>query len=340
MTALQKVTDTAIVNVEYFSDTTIERFVASRHGSPNTCKTYRNTTMRIVKYFAVNGITQPTTADFDNFVNALRTAGKSASTLRLYSTVGKLFFAFLEKQGIYRDVAKDAAPLKLRKSKTHNKKALTDEQAKKLLNAVKGNGLSNDLIVRRDRAIIALALCTGLRTCEISRANVGDFNDAGDYWTLDVQGKGRLTKDETVKVAEPVAELINAYLALRGTVAEDEPLFISASHNVKWTANSYGRRLSEQSVGKMIRSYMIKAGIVKPAQKDKDGKIKRSPISAHSTRHYCATCAIKAGIDIRDVSSMLRHTSIVVTSTYLHDISLETRKAELSVASSLFGSAA
>lgn len=339
MTALQKVTDTAIVNVEYFSDTTIDGFVASRHGSANTCKTYRNTTLRLVKYFAVKGITQPTTADFDAYINSLRTAGKSASTLRLYSTVGKLFFAYLEKEGIYRDVAKDAAPLKLRKSKTHNKKALTDEQAKKLLTAVQGTRLDSDLIVRRDKAIIALALTCGLRTVEISRANVEDFQQGAGYWTLDVQGKGRLEKDETVKVAEPVAELINAYLALRGTVADDEPLFISASHNVKWTANSYGRRLSEQSVGKIIRSYMIKAGIVKPAQKKEDGKVKRSPISAHSTRHYAATCAIRSGIDIRDVSAMLRHTSIVVTSTYLHDISLETRKAELSVASALFNAA-
>lgn len=336
MTALQKVTDTAIANVEYFSDTTIDAFVASRHGSDNTCKTYRNTTLRLVKYFAVNGITQPTTADFDAYINTLRTAGKSASTLRLYSTVGKLFFAFLEKQGIYRDVTKDAAPLKLRKSLTHNKKALTDAQAKRLLAAVKGD----DEIARRDRCIIALALCTGLRTCEISRANVKDFQQDVGYWTLAVQGKGRLTADETVKVAPAVAELINAYLALRGNVQDDEPLFISASHNVKWTANSYGRRLSEQSVGKMIRSYMIKVGIVKPAEKDKNGKIKRSPISAHSTRHYAATKAIKLGCDIRECAAFLRHSSIVVTSTYLHDISLETRKAELSVANSLFGSAA
>ena len=137
-----------------------------------------------------------------------------------------------------------------------------------------------------------------------------------------------MTKDEIVKVAEPVAELINAYLELRGTVADDEPLFISTSHNVKWTANSYGHRLSEQSVGKMIKAAMKRVGI-------NDKKI-----TAHSTRHYAATCAIRNGIDIRECAAFLRHSSIVVTSTYLHDISLETRKAELCVANSLFGSAA
>lgn len=324
MTAITKYSDNKIANVEYFSDTVIDAFIASRHSSENTAKTYRNSLNQLMKHFAANSISEPTTADVDAYINKLRAAKKSPSTIRLYSTVTKLFFAYLEKQGIYRDVAADMTPLKLRKSKTHNKKSLTDEQAKALLNAVKGD----DLIARRDRCIVALALCTGLRTCEISRANVEDFQQDAGYWTLAVQGKGRLTKDEIVKVAEPVAELINAYLNLRGNVEDDEPLFISTSHNVKWTANSYGRRLSEQSVGKMIKAAMKRVGI-------NDRRI-----TAHSTRHYAATCAIKAGIDIREVGAMLRHSSIVVTSVYLHDLSVETRRAELSIANSLFSGAA
>ena len=106
----------------------------------------------------------------------------------------------------------------------------------------------------------------------------------------------------------------------RGNVADDEPLFASTSNN----NSKYGNRYSEQSVGKMIKRRMIKVGI-----NDKR-------ISAHSTRHYCATCACKSGIDIREVGSMLRHSSIVVTSVYLHDISLETRRAEMAVAEVLF----
>ena len=190
--------------------------------------------------------------------------------------------------------------------------------------------------------IIALALTTGLRTCEISRANVGNFKDAGDYWTLDIVDKGHLQADATVKVAPAVAALINSYLELRGAVGDDEPLFISTSRNVKWTANSYGRRLSEQSVGKLIRRRMIEGGIAKPAERDAaTGKVKRSrsPISAHSTRHYAATRAIKNGVDLREVGDMLRHVDLNTTLRYLHDISLETRRAELSVAESLFGAA-
>lgn len=323
MTAITQVKETDIISVEYFSDTTIAAFVASRHGSANSCKTYRNATRRLVKYFADNGVAQPKAADFDAYINTLRANGKSASTLRLYSTVGKMFFGYLEKHGIYSNITSDAAPLKLRKSSTHNKKALTDKQAKMLLSAVKGD----NEIALRDRCIIALALQTGLRTCEIERADVGDLEDAGDYYTLAVRGKGRLAKDEILKVALPVAKLILSYLNLRGVTDKNAPLFTSKSRNVSWAKNSYGVRLSAQSIGKLIKSYMKIAGI------------NDSKITAHSTRHFAATTAIKAGVDIREVSAMLRHTSVVITSTYLHDISLETRRAELAVADSLFGAA-
>lgn len=118
-------------------------------------------------------------------------------------------------------MAADCAPLNLRKSSTHKKKALTDTQAKKFLASVKGD----NLIARRDKATIALCLTCGLRTCEVSLANVGDFKK---------------------------------------------------------------------------------------------------------------TNAIKADIDVREVAAMLRHTSIIVTAVYLHDLSVESRRAELAVADALF----
>ena len=251
-----KKADKAVISVENFGETTIAAFIASRHSSENTAKTYRNSIRQLLKYFATNKIMAPTTADVDNFINELRADKKSDSTIRLYATTTKLFFNYLAKRGIYSDVTAEMAPLKLRKATTHKKKSLSDMQAKKLLAVFKGS----DIISLRNKAIIALALTTGLRTCEISRANVGNFQEVDDgYWTLDVQGKGHLQADSTVKVATPVAEMIQAYLALRVNLADNEPLFTSTSRNVLWQANKYGNRYSEQSVGKMIKAAMKNA---------------------------------------------------------------------------------
>ena len=171
--------NTSVISVENFGDTTIEGFIASRHCSPNTAKTYRNSIRQLLKFFTANNITAPATADVDAYINSLRAAKKSDKTIRLYSTTTKLYFAYLEKQGVYRDVAADMEPLKLRKATTHNKKSLSDMQAKKLLAVVKGS----DIISLRNKAIIALCLTCGLRTVEVARANVGDFHAIG-RWTL------------------------------------------------------------------------------------------------------------------------------------------------------------
>lgn len=327
MTAITKTENITVASVEYFSDAIINDFVASRHGSVCTAQTYRNACRRLVKFFAAQKISVPSPADIDSFFNTLRAENKSASTIKLYAAVTKLFFSFLQKRGIYRDIAAETTPLKLRKASTHAKNALTQNQAQMLLKSITGDSV----IALRDKAIVALCLQCGLRTCEIERANVSDLSDEGNYFLLRVQGKGCTSKDSAVKVAPVVARMINDYLAVRGEVVKDShysvgaevPLFTSTARN-----SSKGRRLSSQSVSKMIKSHMKKTGI----------NSKR--LSAHSCRHFAATCAIRGGVDIREVSAMLRHSSINVTMTYLHDISLETRRAELSVADSLFGSAA
>ena len=315
---LVKVDGAAIIAVGRFGGTVIDEFIASRNASENTAKTYRNALKQLVKFFAANGITQPSENDINAFVATLKAQKKSASTLRLYTTVTKSFFSFTARKAVYPNIAADVV-LKLRKSSTHAKKSLTDAQAKALLNAVKGEGLQ----ARRDRAIIALALVCGLRTCEISRADVGDLRSDGCGGAfMDVQGKGRIQKDAIVRVPAPVFSLLQAYLSLRGTLEDDSPLFVSESNQNR------GVRLSVQSVGKMIKRMM------------KSVDIDDKKITAHSCRHFAATTAIKAGVDVREVQAMLRHSSLNVTAIYLHDMAVETRRAEMSVADTLFSGAA
>ena len=319
MKALATIDTSAVAKVEFFGDSVIDEFIASRHASDNTNRTYRNALRQLLKFFAANNISVPTENDIDGFINGLKAQKKSAATLRLYTTVTKSFFAFTARRGYFANVAADVT-LKLRKTQTHAKRALTAEQAKALLASVEGDSL----LSCRDRAIIALALTCGLRTVEISRADRGDLRDdgCGGYF-LSVQGKGRITKDAVVRVAPTVAKLIDSYLSLRGEVDSDTPLFLSESNSNR------GVRLSVQSVQKMIRRRMKTIGVYA-----------KGVISPHSTRHFCATQAIRAGVDIREVSAMLRHSNLTVTTIYLHDLSVESRTAEMTVAASLFGGAA
>ena len=313
MKELVKVETTEIMSAEKFGDAIIAEFIASRHASENTAKTYRVGIRALLKFFAANKITQPAESDVDNFVTAIKSS-KSASTARLYTTTCKLFFSFLSRRGYYRDVAADVQ-LRLPKSQTHSKRALSAVQAQKLLASVRGD----DSLSRRNRAIIALCLCCGLRTCEVSRINVGDFSS--NFALLNVRGKGG--KVAAVKIPRQVISILSSYLDVRGNVDGDSPLFVSASNQNR------GVRLSVQSVQLVIKKYMTAAGVYE-----------KFTVTCHSTRHFAATQALRNGVGIREVSQMLRHTSLTTTLVYLHDISLETRRAESSVADSLFGNAA
>lgn len=306
------------LSVEFFGDKVIDEFINSRSANANTQSKYRRIVRQILKHFAGQNVSMPTEDDANKYIALLRAEKKSDYTIRLYSTVMKSFFKFLGRKGYYADITAEVK-VSLKKSKTHNRKALTQSQAERLIGAIVGT----DIVSCRNRAIIALALTTGVRTVEIARANREDFSEADGFWALKVQGKGRLTKDETVKVVPWVAQMILSYLDLRGSVKGDDPLFASTARN----NSRYGNRYSEQSVGKMIKATMKSVGI--------DDK----QISAHSTRHYAATTAIKQGVDLREVSDMLRHSSLDVTMTYLHDISLESRRAESAVAATLSAAA-
>lgn len=318
MKALKTISTSAVAKVEFFGDSVIDEFIASRHASDNTNRTYKNALNQLIKFFAANNISVPSEADIDGFINQLKSQ-KSPSTIRLYTTVTKAFFSFTARKGYFANVAADVR-LNLRKTTTHSKRALTNQQAQKLLASVEGD----NLLARRDKAIIALCLTCGLRTVEVSRANVGNLRDDGQGgYFLSVQGKGRLTADAVVRVVPTVAKLIDSYLSLRGSVADDAPLFLSDSNSNR------GERLSVQSVQKMIRRRLKSIGAYA-----------RRSVTPHSTRHFAATCAIRAGVDIREVSQMLRHSNLTVTTIYLHDLSVETRTAEMRVADSLFGGAA
>ena len=300
----------SVVSPENFGERVIGAFIANRHILPTSRRTYQNAIRQLTKYFYRQGIKVLTQTDIDFFIDSL--TGKTQATIRLYVTVTKLFFSYLSKRGLYPNIAADVR-LKMRKTRSHVKKSLTLVDAQKLFSAVKGE----NEIARRDKAILALALTTGLRTCEISRADIGDIEKVNEQFFLSVQGKGRVSKDAQVKLPIEVYSLIQEYLVVR--TDNSVALFVSTSNHNRAV------RLSAAGIGKLMKRYLIVAGLGK--------------FSAHATRHFAATQALKNGVDIREVSEMLRHSSLSVTMIYAHDLSIEARRAENEISRMLFSQA-
>lgn len=277
-----------------------------------TRKTYETAIRQWRKYCVDNAIVNPIRRDVETFINSLKAAKKSVSTINLYSVAIRLFYRWAASENLYPNIA-DNFKADTKKSYKHKKSALTAEQGGNLIKSAKGERL----VDKRNAAIIALTISAGLRTIELYRADVGDFEEVDGKIFLSVQGKGHDEKDDKVLVASQVYAMIQDYLKARGNVEPTAPLFTSTRRNKNG-------RLSTQSISKMVKRHLRSIGL--------DSK----RYSAHSLRHSAACQMVIAGVELRQVQAVLRHRSITTTMIYLDEVDRMKNIAEQIAANAFF----
>ena len=169
----------------------LDRFFMFIDVKAKSADTYKKATKQFMKYLAENGITEPTRETVISWREYLRAEHKP-TTIQLYLTAIKLFFTWLEQEGLYKNIANKVKGVKIQKG--HKKDSLTSNQSKEVLSDIDTTTAKG----KRDFAIVALLLTTGLRTIEIVRADVADLRTVGDSTVLFIQGKGRDEKSEYV----------------------------------------------------------------------------------------------------------------------------------------------
>ena len=280
--------------VKTFDFNTFDRFINYLDASPKTVETYKKALRQFFNYLALNGIRQPQREDVIAFRDDLKASGLKPTTVQNYITATRIFFKWTEQEGLYPNIAEHVKGAKL--DKNHKKDYLTSSQAKEILANIKTDteeGL-------RNYAILSLMVTGGLRTIEVSRADVGDLRTVGENTVLFVQGKGREEKPEYIKISATVEKAIRTYLKARENVEEGQPLFTSTSNN------SRGKRISTRTV----------SGIVKTALKNAGYDSAR--LTAHSLRHTAITLALLAGREITEVQQFARHANLNTTMIYNH----------------------
>jgi integrase/recombinase XerD len=147
----------------------------------------------------------------------------------------------------------------------------------------------------RDRAMLHLAICAGLRVSELTSMR---FDDVGaQAASIRVRGKGR--RERALPLWKTTASAVRAWLAIRGAVAAPE-LFV----------NARGQALSRWGVAYVLRRHVNAA-----AQSCASLNTKR--VSPHVLRHTCAMVVLQATQDIRKVSLWLGHSSLSTTEVYV-----------------------
>lgn len=262
------------------------------------------------------GIQDLTHADIVAYKDYLLGSNKSALTVNLYLSTVRGFFKWADGEEICKNVANGIGSVRTNKETFRRMHLENDEGAQLLDQAMSikevtgaNDGLTRKLNVNetaislRNYAMINLMLRTGLRTIEVSRADVGDITTKRGRRILKVWGKGRSEKDSFVVLTDAAYEPIMEYLdTTRKGAKAAEPLFagIGLGHN--------GNRLSTRSIQNICKEALRNIGL--------DGH----EYSAHSLRHTTGTQILLNGGTMMDVQNVLRHASPATSQLYVNTI--------------------
>jgi integrase/recombinase XerC len=159
------------------------------------------------------------------------------------------------------------------------------------------------LLLRRDRALLELLYAAGLRVSELTGLNLADMDRREKM--LRVRGKG--DKERIVPYGGKAQEALEAYWPVR-----EQLLLQSTGSRRRGPANSdaiflnyTGRRLTQRSVGRIVKKYVRLANI-------------NWDLHPHSLRHAFATHLLADGADLRAIQELLGHQSLSTTQKYTH----------------------
>lgn len=159
---------------------------------------------------------------------------------------------------------------------------------------------------RRDRALLLLAVQTGLRVSELTGLNCADLTLDSNP-SVRCEGKGR--KQRAVPLNQTVQTALRAWVAERAGRPAD-PLFPTRT----------GRRLSRDAVALRLNTHAKAAALNCPSLLGKR-------LHPHVLRHTCAMDLLQAGVDTSVIALWLGHAGVRSTDPYLHADILTKEKA-------------
>lgn len=293
--------------------TAIPAFIAAIDLSRSTAEAYKKGVESFLAYLRAEKVEKPGRDDLLAFRERLRGSVKPA-TVSLYLAGIRRFFAWLEDESLYHDIAKTVHGENIDNTAIRTD-PLTLEQARTALAKIDRGSARG----KRDYAILALLLTTGIREGELVEADLEDIKKIMGETVLMARGKGRSGKGEYVKIAPEVEAAIRDWLREAGERAGDAPLFCSLARK-----NLYGR-LTGRSLRRIVRNALLAAGV------------KTDRINGHSLRHASGVINLLSGGSYEETQQMLRHGSIETTLIYRKAVNRARNRSERRVAAAIFG---
>jgi integrase/recombinase XerC len=314
----------------------LEYLQSVKNSSPHTVLNYRRDLEQFVAYLSPPGARPPGLAGVTHsmireFVAHLHDHGLKKSSIARKLAALRSFFKYCVREGHLKENPARLVPTpKLPKripsvlsaeemngflnqlggagqastGRANSKKLLSPASAANLAGKQVGSVRAGEgLLLRRDRAVLELLYAAGLRVSELTGLNLADMEQKERI--LRVRGKG--SKERIVPYGAKAQEALEKYWPVReklleqtdrgggGRVPHAEAIFLNYS----------GRRLTQRSVGRIVKKYVRIANV-------------NWDLHPHSLRHAFATHLLADGADLRAIQELLGHQSLSTTQKYTH----------------------
>lgn len=246
--------------------------LVARNRSSRTVRTFRSILGRFIEFLGSKHVSEATTWNVDAFLAKLRASGYKERSIYTAAVAVKRFMEYLGLKGNLQGFELPKRPNELPRYLTH-------EEVQAMVNA------ADNL---RDKLIVSLLFCTGMRVSELASIEVHDV----DLEEGGIRVKGKGGKERLVFFDSRTREFLEHYMQSSGV---DHYLFPGKN----------GGHIHYVTVERIVRKLARKAGIKKK-------------VTPHVLRHSFATLSLSRGMDVREIQELLGHASLRTTQVYTH----------------------
>ena len=309
---------------------TIEKYLqylqSVRNSSPHTILNYGHDLEQFMAYLSPPGEQPPALPKITHliireFVGHLHEQGLEKSSIARKLAALRSFFKYCVRERMIKDNPARLVPTP--KLPKRIPSVLSAEEMNGFLNDLAGTGPAaaggrlpakkseggaaqgkkaardEGLLLRRDRALLELLYASGLRVSELTGLNLEDMERKEQM--LRVRGKGN--KERIVPYGTKAQEALEKYWLLREKLLQQAGIRAAESGAV--FLNYAGRRLTQRSVGRIVKKYVKLVNV-------------NWDLHPHSLRHAFATHLLADGADLRAIQELLGHQSLSTTQKYTH----------------------
>jgi integrase/recombinase XerD len=260
--------------------------------SSNTIVSYRKDLEFYIDFLTrrhIDNLSKITKNDITNFMLAQKDKGISTNSVVRRLAAIRMFHRFLAREKILKNDPSDLI------DSPKLWKKIPDTLSLNEVNALLAQPDIRNKQGLRDKAILETFYATGMRVSEAVNLKVDSVNL--DIGFLRCIGKGN--KERVIPLGTKAISSIKKYLEA------SRPHLLKKKESEFLFLNRFGKKISRQSLWKIIKKYANQARIKKP-------------ISPHTLRHSFATHLLERGADLRSVQEMLGHSNISTTQIYTH----------------------